>query len=407
MTRLLVYAQSPPPLHGQSVMVGHLLDGLQQSGQCHLPAEPTPGTSPAIAYYHINPRISKDLGDIGRWRPGKLLAVFRHVLAALRARFVHGLDTLYFVPAPAKREAMYRDWFVLFFCRPFFRNVIFHWHCIGQPAFIENKLTAPERWIARLLYGKATLSICMTQYSREEASYFGSKKIAVVPNGIPDPCPRFDTEVWPERQRRAEELAAVWSGPAASPVYYELLFLSGRMTSKGLFDAMAAATLANHCLAEKNLPLRMRLTVAGAFEDDAERVRFEKAAEELNSTRLPGQNASLAVDAGWADEKKKIELYQRADCFIFPTLLAESFGLVLVEAMAHGCAIVTTRWQAVPEVLPPGFPNLAEIHDIEAMAAALLRCAQQPADRSLRDYFLEHFTSARFTANMIRTLSQP
>ena len=407
MTRLLIYAQVPPPLHGQSVMVGHLVEGLRQAGQIDLakPSDSEGNASAVIAYYHLNPRISEDLGDIGRWRPRKLFLVFGFIFEAIRARFRFGLDTFYFVPAPAKREALYRDWCVLFFCRPFFKRVIFHWHCIGQPEFIEKKLSGPERLLARLFYGGATLSIVLSNYSREEASYFNSQHTEVVPNGIPDPCPQFDAEVWPERQRRAEVRAKVWSGLSKEPLFYDVLFLAGRMTPKGLFDAMAAVTQANQMLAQKSLPLRLRLTVAGPFEDDAERSRYDAAALELNATQMPGKPDPLAIYAGWADEEKKQQLYRQADCFLFPTFYpAESFGLVLTEAMAHGCAVVTTRWQAVPEVLPGAYENLVEPHDIDAMAEALLRCAAAPADHSLRDYFLARFTSQRFAQEMIEVL---
>jgi glycosyltransferase involved in cell wall biosynthesis len=166
-------------------------------------------------------------------------------------------------------------------------------------------------------------------------------------------------------------------------------------------------TKANGLLAQKDVPLRIRLTVAGPFEDEAERLRFEAAAAELNATQIPGVREPLAIYSGWADEEKKKHLYRQADCFIFPTTYAtESFGLVLAEAMAHGCAIITTRWQAVPEVLPGAYPNLVDPHDIEAMAEALLRCIEAPADRSLRDYFLARFTSDRFQLEMIKVLSE-
>lgn len=407
MTRLLIYAQTPPPVHGQSVMAGLLLEGLSAAGQCDLATEPESSKSTAIAYYHVNPRISEDLGDIGRWRPRKLFLVFRFIFEAIRARFRHGLDTFYFIPAPAKREAFYRDWCVLFFCRPFFKRLVLHWHCIGQPEFIEKKLTPFEGLLSRLFYGRAALSIVLSNYSREEASYFKSGHTEIVPNGIPDPCPRFDEEVWPERQRRAALRTQAWSGspPQDALFYYEVLFVAGRLTPKGLFDAMAAVTQANRMLADK--PVRLRLTVAGPFEDEAEKARYEAAAKELNATQRKGESAPLAVYAGWADEQKKKSLYRQADCFIFPTTYpAESFGLVLTEAMAHGCAVITTRWQAVPEVLPGAYENLVEPHDITAMAEALLRCAAAPADRSLRDYFLARFTSERFARDMIRVLSK-
>ena len=92
MTRVLIYAQVPPPLHGQSVMVQLLVDGLRETGQTDLAYETGKG---AIAYVHINPQLSHDLADIGRWRPGKILSVFKFVFEAIQAKFRYKLDTLY------------------------------------------------------------------------------------------------------------------------------------------------------------------------------------------------------------------------------------------------------------------------------------------------------------------------
>jgi glycosyltransferase involved in cell wall biosynthesis len=398
MIRLMIYAQVPPPLHGQSIMARYLVDGLRKAGELDLASDTAPSSDPSlkIAFMHVNPQISADFGDIGRWGPRKLLRVFGFTFKAIGARFRHDLDTFYFVPAPPKRAAIWRDLCVLFFCRLFYQRLVLHWHCIGQPEFIENNLTAPEKWMARLLYGGAALSIALSNYSGREAAYFRPQRSVVVPNGIPDPCPDFDVKAWPHRQSRA----------VARAPYYEVMFLAGRMTEKGLFDAMAAVTKANEILAEKNGTRRFRLTVAGPFEGE-EQAHYESAALELNATQIAGKSEPLTAYKGWVDEAAKRQLFRDADCFIFPTTYpAESFGLVLAEAMAHGCAVITTRWQAVPEVLPAGYDHLVEPRDIDAMAASLLRCMDAPADRTLRDYFLARFTLDRFVKEMITALGE-
>jgi len=403
MTRVLIYAQVPPPLHGQSVMVQLLVDGLRETGQVDLAQGMGKG---AIAFVHINPQLSHDLADIGRWRPGKILSVFKFVFEAIRAKFRYKLDTFYFVPAPPKREALYRDWAVLLLCRPFFSKLVLHWHCIGQRDFFATKLNALERWLGHLCYDRATVSVALSKFSEEEASMFRPKKSVVVPNGIPDPCPQFDTEVGPERQKRRESRAA-WNGfQMRPPPPYEVLFVAGRLTPKGLFDAISAVKVANCHLDRGGVSHRFRLTVAGPFENEDEKARFEGASVGLNATQMQGQDFPLSNYVGWADEAKKRELYEQADCFIFPTTYpSESFGLVLAEAMAHGCSVITTRWQAVPEVLPPGDPNVIEPHDVEGLAMALLNCLAAPKDQELRQYFLAHFTSGRFVGDMVRVLS--
>ena len=55
---------------------------------------------------------------------------------------------------------------------------------------------------------------------------------------------------------------------------------------------------------------------------------------------------------GWIDNKseKLRNLYERSKIFVLPTE-AESFGLVILEAMASGCAVITTKGTGCEEVV--------------------------------------------------------
>jgi glycosyltransferase involved in cell wall biosynthesis len=70
--------------------------------------------------------------------------------------------------------------------------------------------------------------------------------------------------------------------------------------------------------------------------------------------------------------------YRRADVFCFPTYFeCESFGLVLLEAMACGLPVVSTRWRGIPSVVEDGETGfLVETHDPEAVADRLACLAQ-------------------------------
>jgi len=54
--------------------------------------------------------------------------------------------------------------------------------------------------------------------------------------------------------------------------------------------------------------------------------------------------------AGAVDERKKLELMSASDVFICPSLW-ESFGMILLEAMACKLPVVTTRVASIPEVV--------------------------------------------------------
>ncbi len=70
-------------------------------------------------------------------------------------------------------------------------------------------------------------------------------------------------------------------------------------------------------------------------------------------------------------------LYAGASCFVFPSL-AEGFGLPVLEAMAHGAPVVTSRGTACAEVAGDA-ALLVDPLDTEALAAAVLAALEDAA----------------------------
>lgn len=104
------------------------------------------------------------------------------------------------------------------------------------------------------------------------------------------------------------------------------------------------------------------------------------------------------------------ELYQAATALVFPTLL-DSFGLVILEAMACGLPVITTTHSAGPDVLGEGCIPPA---DVEALQAALERIYTHPAPQeegqTLRkrveaNYTVEHYF-ARVGAFLAKNVAQ-
>lgn len=88
--------------------------------------------------------------------------------------------------------------------------------------------------------------------------------------------------------------------------------------------------------------------------------------------RVPDRLQEANVEVrGYVPEAELVELYHRADVFYFPTH-HEGFGLPVLEAMAAGCAVVTSDAYAVPEVAGDA-AVLADPTDVDAHVAEIRR----------------------------------
>jgi glycosyltransferase involved in cell wall biosynthesis len=73
-------------------------------------------------------------------------------------------------------------------------------------------------------------------------------------------------------------------------------------------------------------------------------------------------------------------LYASADLFVLPSRF-EGYGMAYAEAIAHGVPVVGTTAGAIPDTVPAAAGVLVAPDDIEALAVALQRVIENPADR--------------------------
>jgi glycosyltransferase involved in cell wall biosynthesis len=412
--KLLVFAHKPPPHHGQSYMVQLLLERLggdqrakPANGQARSSAPPT-GPLP-VECYHVDCRFSDGIQDIGRVRPRKLFQLLRYCLEAVWCRFRYGVRNFLYVPAPGMRSALYRDWVVMAFCRPVFRRRVYYWQAAGLAEWLRTQARPWERWVSRRLLNGPDLSIVLGQCNRGDGEELGSKRVAFVPNAVPDPCPKFDEELSPQRhalaaarvkQFQAQRAAGGEPAAGTSPAQiFRVLFLSLCTKEKGLFDAVEATVRINDKLRGSNV--RVKLTVCGAFWIEGEKTEFE---DRIRQQRFPDGEPMIEY-RGFVSGADKEQAFRESDCFCFPTYYpAESFPVALVEAMAFGLPVVATRWRMLPELLPPGYPGLVDPRAPDQIAAAVLGWLQRDYDAGLRTHFLQNYTAERFTARMVEAL---
>ncbi|MEZ5319070.1 MAG: glycosyltransferase family 4 protein [Vicinamibacterales bacterium] len=224
----------------------------------------------------------------------------------------------------------------------------FHTYAESESIFTRAFRRALSRPLA-----KVSCAIAVSDHAAAFARTVFDGRIHVVPNGI-------DSDFFVARQSPQPEDATGTSRPA------RLLFV-GRFDEprKGLRHFLAAAAR----LREAGHALDVRIVGHGDPEPFA-----------------PLANRAGARFIGRVDDEALVAMYGWCDVFCAPSTHGESFGVVLVEAMASGRPVVAsdipgyrTAAQGAAMLVPPG--------DEAALAASLARMI---GDQCLRAQFVAH-----------------
>lgn len=197
--------------------------------------------------------------------------------------------------------------------------------------------------------------VCSAFMRRHVLDVFGAdpEHVAVVRNGIDPAIPVAEATVAGLRRDLA-------------PGGEALVLCAGRLVyEKGFQVALDAF----HRVVRAGAP-PARLVIAGSGPHEAE---LHAQAERLglgDRVRFPG----------WTDDATLPVLYRAADVCLVPSLY-EPFGLVALEAMRGGCAVVAGATGGLREVVPDGTGVRVPPDDVRALAAALRRLLDDEALR--------------------------
>ncbi|MDO5677399.1 MAG: glycosyltransferase family 4 protein [Propionibacteriaceae bacterium] len=94
-----------------------------------------------------------------------------------------------------------------------------------------------------------------------------------------------------------------------------------------------------------------------------------------------GGGASGVEELGALTDRERDEWLSRAEVLVAPNRFGESFGMVLIEALARGCAVVASDLPAFREVVSdPGVASFFPVDDVALAAEALRARLNSPAD---------------------------
>ena len=347
---ILVVGQTPPPHHGQSIMLEALLQGRY----------------PGFRLVHARMAFSETLGEVSRFQLKKVFHLLGLIRRVLRLRRQSGASVLYYPPAGAARVPIWRDIIFLLCTRGRFQRTIFHFHAGGLSTFYP-RLTKLEQILFWRAYDRPDLAIRIAAGAPEDGAFLHARTEAVVPNGIEDLAPETAPRAYGHQPLK-------------------LLFLGALRESKGVLTLLEACRLLR---AEGRA---FHLTLAGP---EAEPGLLDRIGRFLATHGLEANVACVGHLTG-AD---KTNAYGNADLFVFPTFYeAETFGIVLLEAMSMSLPVVATRWRGTPEIVQEGVTGrLVPPRDARALAEAISAFIDRPEHLAAfgaagRRRYLEHFT---------------
>ena len=217
---------------------------------------------------------------------------------------------------------------------------------------LRSRALSASAAILRPSLEKISGRIAVSEYARDTLVHHIGGEPVVIPNGVyvdryADAVPRPD-----------------WAGAEGTVAFV------GRLdeTRKG-FPLLAKA-FGQVAAGRPGL----RLLVVGGGDIDGARAR------------LPVEVRDQVTFLGRADDADKAAALKTADVYVAPNLGGESFGIILVEAMAAGAAVLASNIPAFRKVLGEGrFGELFAAGDAEDLAARLAGLLDDPDRRAALD----------------------
>ncbi len=356
--RILIIGATPPPYNGMSLATELVAKAIGHSGE----------------HVHLDTADRRGLANIGRfdlqnlWLAGVHALRYLWLLASKRPKLVY-------LPISQAWLPFLRDCMFLLPAKLTGRRVIVHLHG-GYFGVFFKRTSSLMRSIIRLSLKDVDCAIVLGK--RVEQAFAGilpDERVVIVPNGIPDP---FAGSVVEESREEPPTI----------------LFLSTLMACKGTLDLLRSLQLVTARYGAT------RSVFAGEWYSKEE----SKVADQLVNA-LPEHSKPEFVGA--VGPSRKCQLLERSAIFVLPTSYSfEGHPYVILEAMAAGLPIISTKWACIPEIVEDGVNGfLIEPENVQQLADRILLLLEDQnlrrrMGRASRDRFLREFTFETFAARL-------
>lgn len=357
--RVLVVGPTPPPYLGPAVNTQALLahGALRER----------------FDVLHLDTSDRRDISNSARFDATNVRLALRHGAKYLAMLARHRPDLVY-LPISPSRLGLMRD---LQFLLPAVARgcaLVIHQRG-GQMQRLYATSDPLTRAALRYVFARVSRVIVLGECFRPDfANLIAEDRIVVVPNGS-------DPALFRGRE-----------SPPPPPRPARVLYMGFLMEAKGYRDLLEVA---------RRLRGMITLHLAGEYMNDAERSFTERFIEEHG---LADTVELLGVVSG----DSKIAAFKRADIFAFPSAYRwEGQPTAIIEAMAAGLPIVSTRHVAIPETLTDGEDGfLVNVGDVEALTARIRMLATDAPLRirlgqHARETMLRRFTIDRCVESIV------
>jgi len=302
--KVLLIAPAPPPAGGIQSVTENLVNYIQNNRNdtnlilCNTTHKTRPMTTEAILVRVITGIMNS-------------ISTYFRVLKIIREDKPEVIHL-----ASSSSLALIKDWLIVITANKSKIPVVIHWH-FGRIPSLKIKRNWEWRLLNNLIH-RCSRSIVIDQKSYDALKNELPKKIVYVPNPL---------------GMNIEQKARNLIDKPFLRLPGRLIFVGHIIREKGVFELIEA------CLPIDEIK---ELVLIGPCEESIKK-ELEKIAQQRNDNRW-------LIFTGEVEMNQVIYLMQNASMLSLPSY-TEGFPMVILEAMAMRCAIVTTNVGAIPEML--------------------------------------------------------
>lgn len=361
--KILFITPLPPPVHGSSMVSEYIRKSTILND--------------AFDMDFVNLSTSRTMEEIGKSSLSLYLKkLFRFLFSYLLTigKLIKNRYALCYLAITCHGIGFMKDVPFVLLCKIFGRKVVIHQHNKGMSSCVNR---FPYKWLMPLAYKNTKVILLSERLYPDIEQVVRREQVMICPNGIPSVVDNEGVQVNNE----------------GTP---HLLYLSNLIISKGVYVLLDA------CKILKEHGYEFVCDFVGGETKEVTKESFEKAVIERgleDVIRYHGPQYGSQKEMFW----------NKSNIFVFPTFYHnECFPLVLLEAMQHGLACVSTNEGGIPDIIENGKTGMIcernnPIDLAEKLKNILEHCSiATTMGQNSKERFNEMFILARFEKQIMQ-----